>query len=271
MSSKSARVAIVTGASSGIGRASAAALITAGYKVFGTSRRDGADGPAGVTMLACDVTDDASVETMVKTVLNKTGRIDLLVNNAGSGLAGGTEEFSAEEARGQFDVNVVGLHRVTRAVLPTMRSQGSGRIINLGSVLGLVPAPFMALYSATKFAIEGYSESLDHEVRSRGIRVVLVEPGWTNTSFEQNMAGPRSPLPEYDSDRVALNTYLRKLAAAGDTPEFVATVVVKAATDKSPKLRYPAGKAATQLGILRRLVPASVFDKSLRRQLGLAV
>ena len=180
-------VALVTGASTGIGHATAKALQNAGFRVFGTSRRAAAERSDGVTMLTCDVTDDASVAKLVDEVLAKAGRIDLLVNNAGIGLLGGAEESSIAQAQALFDVNVFGVLRVTNAVLPTMRRQGKGRIVNLSSILGLIPSPYNALYASTKHAIEGYSESLDHELRTFGIRVVLVEPGYTRTSFEENL------------------------------------------------------------------------------------
>ncbi|QGZ96126.1 3-oxoacyl-[acyl-carrier-protein] reductase FabG [Terricaulis silvestris] len=271
MKRNSGKTAIVTGASSGIGRASAEALAKAGFTVFGTSRRTTSKGPSGVIMLTGDVTDDASVAAVVKSVIDETGRIDLLVNNAGSGLSGGAEEFSTEEAKALFDVNVFGIARMTRAVLPTMRAQGQGRIVNISSVLGLVPTPYMALYSATKFAVEGYSESLDHEVREFGIRVVLVEPGFTNTSFEQNRTLPDQPMPLYDRARAKVDAYFRKLAATGDSAELVADVVLKAAQDRSPKTRYLAGKNAHQLNMLRRLMPAQLFDMSLRKEMSLPV
>ena len=215
-------VALVTGASSGIGRATAKALQSAGFRVFGTSRRAAAESSDGVTMLACDVTDDESVAKLVDEVLAKAGRIDLLVNNAGIGLLGGAEESSTAQAQALFDVNVFGVLRVTSAVLPAMRRQGKGRIVNLSSVLGLIPAPYSALYASTKHAIEGYSESLDHELRTFGIRVVLVEPAYTRTSFEENLVRPDRLLDIYDSARAGMNGVLRKAIETGDTPEVVA-------------------------------------------------
>src|SRR5918994_7573514 len=176
-------VAIVTGASGGIGEATARALHATGYRVFGTYRRPPATRSPGIEYLACDVTSDESVHTAVGQVLAKAGRIDLLVNNAGVGLIAGAEESSLEQAKSLFEVNLFGLIRVTKAVLPIMRRQGAGRIVNISSVMGLIPAPFMALYGASKHAVEGYSESLDHEIRGSGIRVVLVEPAYTRTSF----------------------------------------------------------------------------------------
>src|SRR5919106_6266489 len=145
-------VAIVTGASGGIGEAAARALHAAGYQVFGTYRRPPATRSPGIEYLACDVTSDESVKAAVGEVLSKTGRIDLLVNNAGVGLVAGAEELSLEQAKSLFDVNLFGLIRMTKAVLPPMRRQRAGRIVNLSSVMGLIPAPFMALYAASKHA-----------------------------------------------------------------------------------------------------------------------
>src|SRR3954447_17267957 len=185
MAVETGRVALVTGTSSGIGEAAARALVDAGFTVYGTSRRAIAgEERDGVTFLPVDVTDDESVARGVREVLGRSGRIDVLVNNAGLGIAGAAEESSIEQARALFDTNVFGSIRTTRAVLPQMREQGSGRIINVSSVLGFLPAPFGALYSATKHAMEGYSESLDHEVREHGVRVLLVEPAYTRTSFD---------------------------------------------------------------------------------------
>jgi NAD(P)-dependent dehydrogenase (short-subunit alcohol dehydrogenase family) len=183
-------VALVTGAYSGIGHATAKALRNAGFRVFGTSRRAAAERSDGAIMLSCDVTDDASVAELVDEVLAEAGRIDVLVNNAGIGLLGGAEESSTAQAQALFDVNVFGVLRMTKAVLPTMRRQRKRRIINMSSIMGLIPAPYNALYASTKHAIEGYSESLDHELRTFGIRVALVEPGFTRTSFEENLAKP---------------------------------------------------------------------------------
>ncbi|WP_342363438.1 oxidoreductase [Terrarubrum flagellatum] len=271
MNKNSRGVALVTGASSGIGHATARALQNAGFRVFGTSRRAAPTTSDGITMLTCDVTDDASVAKLVDEVLAKAGRIDLLVNNAGIGLLGGAEESSAAQARALFDVNVFGVLRVTNAVLPAMRRQKNGRIVNLSSVLGLIPAPYSALYASTKHAIEGYSESLDHELRTFGIRVVLVEPAYTRTAFEENLVKPDRALDIYNAARAGMNGILRKAIEAGDAPEVVAGAVLEAATASNPKRRYAAGKMARQVSLLRRFVPASAFDKSLRKQNGLPV
>ncbi|WP_434722362.1 oxidoreductase [Mesorhizobium sp. RIZ17] len=271
MNANSGKTAIVTGASSGIGRASAEALARAGFTVFGTSRRKSDSGPDGVVMLACDVTDGDAVSALVSTVLSQTGRIDLLVNNAGVGLLGGAEEFSVPQVQALFDVNLFGVIRMTNAVLPSMRRLGQGRIVNVGSVLGLVPAPYSAHYSAVKHALEGYSESLDHEVRAFNVRVSVVEPAFVRTVFDQNGIRPVSLLKEYDRARAGLEALLRDVMPVADRPEVVAEVIVKAATAARPRRRYTAGKAARQVSLLRRFAPADIFDKSLRKQFRLPV
>ena len=265
------RVALVTGASSGIGLATAKALQSEGFRVFGTSRRAAAQSADGVAMLACDITNDESVAKLVEKVLVEAGRIDLLVNNAGTGLIGGAEEYSTAQAQALFDVNVFGVLRVTNAVLPAMRRQGKGRIVNLSSVQGLLPAPYSALYASTKHAIEGYSESLDHELRPFGIRVVLVEPAYTRTSFESSLIRADRPLGIYDSARAGVDGVLRKAFAAGDAPDVVVRTILEAATASLPRRRYAAGKMARKASFLRRFVPESAFDKSLRKMNGLPV
>jgi short-subunit dehydrogenase len=262
-------VAIVTGASGGIGEATARALHVAGYWVFGTSRREPGTRSPGIEYLVCDVTSDESVKAAVDEVLSTAGRVDLLVNNAGVGLVAGAEESSLEQAKSLFDVNLFGLIRMTKAVLPTMRKQRAGRIVNLSSVMGLIPAPFMALYSATKHAVEGYSESLDHEIRGSGVRVVLVEPAYTRTSFEGNVYHADQQLDVYRSARANAEGVLRDGMKTADTPELVARAVVNASTEANPRRRYTAGRAARQISLLRRFVPASAFDKSLRKQMRL--
>jgi NAD(P)-dependent dehydrogenase (short-subunit alcohol dehydrogenase family) len=262
-------VAIVTGASAGIGEATARALHALGYRVFGTYRRPPATRSPGIEYLACDVTSDESVKAAVGEVLSKTGRIDLLVNNAGVGLLAGAEESSLEQAKSLFDVNLFGVIRMTKAVLPTMRRQGSGRIVNISSVMGLIPAPFMALYSASKHAVEGYSESLDHEIRGSGVRVVLVEPAYTRTSFEGNVYQGDQQLDVYQPARSNAEAVFRDGMKNADTPELVASAVVKASTEANPHRRYAAGRTARQVSLLRRFVPESAFDRSLRKQMRL--
>ncbi|MGZ0077408.1 oxidoreductase [Methylomonas sp. YC3] len=263
-------VALVTGASSGIGEATALRLTAAGYKVYGTSRRAVQTNRHPFQMLPLDVTSDVSVEAAVSEVMQREGRIDLLVNNAGFGVApAGAEESSIEQSQSVFDTNFFGIVRMTRAVTPHMRRQGSGRIINIGSVLGVLPMPYMAIYAASKHAIEGYSESLDHELRTRGIRVSVIEPAYTKTKFDANLLAADSQLEEYHETRVILDKVLEEVMAIADEPEVVADVVLKAARATRPKLRYTAGDLAKRLSLLRRFAPARVLDAGLRKDLRL--
>jgi NAD(P)-dependent dehydrogenase (short-subunit alcohol dehydrogenase family) len=265
-----ASVALVTGASSGIGQATARRLASAGYKVYGTSRRGAHAAERAFEMLPLDVTSDGSVEAAVGEVMRLAGRIDVLVNNAGFGVApAGAEESSIEQARSIFETNFLGIVRMTRAVVPHMRHQGGGRIINIGSVLGFLPMPYGALYAATKHAIEGYSESLDHELRTWGIRVSVIEPAYTKTQFDANLLEPDSKLDEYREVRAALANKVKQVIGSGDEPGAVADVVLEAASAARPKLRYPAGGLANRLRLLRRFAPAGLLDSAIRKDLGL--
>jgi NAD(P)-dependent dehydrogenase (short-subunit alcohol dehydrogenase family) len=264
------KTAIVTGASSGIGEATAARLAKAGYKVYGTSRRGAPAGERSFSMLALDVTSETSVEAAVAEVMRREGRIDLLVNNAGFAVApAGAEESSIEQGQSIFDTNFFGMVRMTRAVVPHMRKQGGGRILNIGSALGFLPAPYMAMYAATKHAVEGFSESLDHELRTRGIRVSVIEPAYTRTQFEANSLEPDAKLDEYREARAALRKLMPQKIAAGDDPSVVAEVVLTAATAARPKIRYTAGGVASRLRWLRRFAPASLMDSGIRKDLQL--
>ncbi len=259
-------VALVTGASSGIGKVASRALVEAGFEVVGTSRNTGGINERdGMTFLDLDVTSDESVTGLVGRVLEQFGRIDVLVNNAGMGASGAAEENSIAQAQRLFDLNVFGVIRMTKAVLPHMRAQGSGRIINISSIFGFIPAPYMAAYGATKFAIEGYSESVDHEVREHGVRVLLVEPAGTKTGFDDNTTPPDNPLQVYAQQRHTASQVVAEAVNDGDDPATVAKAIVAAATDPTPKLRYPASPRARRLSTLRRWVPAGAFDKQIRK------
>jgi short-subunit dehydrogenase len=199
--------------------------------------------------------------------MRREGRIDLLVNNAGFSIApAGAEEISIEQARSIFDTNFFGIVRMTRAVVPHMRHQGSGRIINIGSVLGFLPAPYMALYAATKHAVEGYSESLDHELRTKGIRVSVIEPAYTKTQFDAHLLEADSKIDEYREARAVVGKMVQEAMAAADDPGIVAAVVLQAAAAAHPKLRYTAGKGASRLRWLRRFAPAGVMDAGIRKE-----
>ncbi|OBV38898.1 oxidoreductase [Janthinobacterium psychrotolerans] len=269
MQQASHRVAIVTGASSGIGQATARHLARVGYQVFGTSRRPAGNGGQPFEMLALNVTSDDSVEALVREVMRRAGRIDLLVNNAGFGVApAAAEESSLDQARAIFDTNFFGLVRMTRAVAPHMRAQGSGHIINIGSVLGFLPMPYMALYSASKHAVAGYSEALDHELRTMGVRVSVVEPAYINTPFDANLMAPDAPLAAYRAICEKVEQRVRQVLVGADGPEVVAEIIVKAAGARKHQLRYAPG-LAKRMRLLRRYAPASVLDAGVRKDLRL--
>jgi NAD(P)-dependent dehydrogenase (short-subunit alcohol dehydrogenase family) len=263
------KIALVTGASSGIGEATAQQLVQAGYQVYGTSRRGGTAKGGSFAMLSLDVTSDASVDAAVQQLMKLEGRIDLLVNNAGFGVApAAAEESSLNQAQAIFDTNFFGIVRMTRAVVPHMRAQGSGRIINIGSVLGFLPMPYMALYSATKHAVAGYSEALDHELRTLGIRVSVVEPAYINTPFEANLMQPDSPLEVYRAVRTGVDKRVKQVVVNADGPDVVAEMVLQAAQAARPKLHYTPG-LAKRMQLLRRFAPASVLDAGVRKDLRL--
>jgi len=266
------KVALITGTSSGIGRATAALLAKSGYRVFGAARNIPSGEPIpNVEFLQLDVRHDESAKEAVRSLLSRAGRIDALVNNAGYTLIGSLEETSIEEAKQVFETNFFGVLRMNQAVLPIMRGQGYGRIANISSVVGFLPAPYQGIYAASKHALEGYSESLDHEVRQFGIRVSVIEPGFTRTNIGQNSQVAGRPLDAYASERNRVLDAIRENTANGENPVTVASVVLEALTTRSPRPRYPVGREAKFLNRLRKLIPSKLFDKNLRKQFGLGV
>jgi NAD(P)-dependent dehydrogenase (short-subunit alcohol dehydrogenase family) len=260
------KVTLVTGVSSGIGREIAQLLAERGARVFGTVRSPrSASSIHGVELVSMEVTDDASVNGAVQSIVQKTGPIQILVNNAGYSLMGALEETSVEEARQQFETNFFGLLRVTNAVLPGMREQGFGRIVNISSVLGFLPAPYMGVYAASKHAVEGYTETLDHEIRRFGVRALLVQPAYTKTNIRGNSTFAKVALEVYADERKRLTDAVQQSIEHGDEPRMVAEAVWSALTAKSPRLRYPVGKGVA-LSRMRRFIPAGMFDKSFRKQ-----
>jgi NAD(P)-dependent dehydrogenase (short-subunit alcohol dehydrogenase family) len=258
-------VALVTGVSSGIGRAIAETFAGAGYRVYGTIRTDAGGLPTGVQPLRLDVRDSASIDAAVARVLAESERIDVLVNNAGGVLSGAIEETDIEQAQALFDVNFFGVARVTRAVLPIMRAQHSGRIIFISSLLGFLPGPFTAYYAASKHAIEAYAESLDHEVRTLGVRALLVQPGFIRTRIGENSVNAARRLDAYAGPRGRVTQKVEASVQAGDDPKIVASKVLEATTSKAPRLRYPVGAGAAKLSLLRSFLPASMLDSGLRK------
>lgn len=260
------KIALVTGVSSGIGLSAAQGLAKAGYRVFGTVRSANSAVPEGIERVVLDVRDQASIDAAIAGVMEKAGRIDVLVNNAGAALSGAIEETDIEQAKTLFDVNFFGVVRMTRAVLPIMRAQKGGRILIVSSILGFLPAPFLGFYAASKHAIEGYGESLDHEVRNLGIRVVLIEPGFMKTKLDNNGVEAAHPIDVYAAQRGRVQENVAKSIETAEDPSVVADVIVRAAIASSPKLRYTAGKGTSTLATLRSFLPAGMFDKSFRSQ-----
>ncbi|PYK59538.1 MAG: short-chain dehydrogenase/reductase, partial [Verrucomicrobia bacterium] len=199
------KTALVTGVSSGIGREIAQLLAERGARVFGSVRNPKSASPIrGVDLVGIDVTDDTSVNAAVQTIVQEAGPVQLLVNNAGYSLMGALEETSVDEARQQFETNLFGVLRVTNAILPKMRQQGFGRIVNISSVLGFLPASYMGVYAASKHAVEGYTETLDHEIRRFGVRALLVEPAYTKTKIRGNSKFAKGALEVYADERKRL-------------------------------------------------------------------
>lgn len=262
-------VVVVTGASSGIGRAAAEMFAGRGCRVFGTAR-DLRKAPAlpGVEFVEMDVREEGSVEAAIASVIERAARIDVLVNNAGMTMIGAVEETAIAEAEALFDTNVFGLLRTTRAVLPHMRAQRRGRIVNVSSVLGVLPAPYMGIYSATKHAVEGLSESLDHEVRQFGVRVALVQPAYTRTNFDANAPRVDARIGGYDRERELASLAVADSVNRAPEPASVAATIVEAALGPWRMRRTPPGQAAL-LTKLRRFMPAGPVDASLRKQFGL--
>ncbi|TAL55282.1 oxidoreductase [Pandoraea sp.] len=263
------KVVVVTGVSSGIGRAAAVKFVEKGCQVFGTVRNT-AKTPAipGAVLIEMDIRDEASVQNGIQAIMAQAKRIDVLVNSAGVTLLGATEETSISEAQMLFDTNLFGLLRTTKAVLPHMRKQRSGRIVNVSSVLGFLPAPYMALYSASKHAVEGLSETLDHEVRQFGIRVVLVEPSFTKTNMDLNAPRTASRIPDYEKELGIVSQAIGNAVQKAPLPDEVAATIVDAALGAWKMRRTPKGEASL-LAKLRRFMPAGPVEKGLRKTFGL--
>lgn len=269
-------VALVTGGSSGIGESTARALLAKGFTVYAVARRvDRMEALAaeGVHTFAMDVTDDASMVAGVERVIAEQGRLDVLVNNAGYGSYGAVEDVPIDEARRQFEVNVFGLARLVQLTTPHMRARRSGRIINISSIGGKFYEPFGAWYHATKFAVEGFSDSLRMELRPFGIKVVIVEPGPIRTEWNEiarDSLLERSGSSDYATYAKQAYDVMRRFdePSRASTPEEVADKIVKAATVARPATRYPVGRGARTITTSRDLLPDRVFDEVVSRTFG---
>lgn len=264
------KVVLVTGVSSGIGRAAAMQFADKGFLVYGTVRNAAQAKPIrGVVLIQMDIRNEDSVRLGIQQIIEQVKRIDVLVNSAGVTLLGAAEETSVEEAKALFDTNLFGLLRTIRAVLPHMREQRSGRIVNVSSVLGFLPAPYMALYSASKHAVEGFSETLDHEVRQFGVRVTVVEPSFTKTNLDVNAPLTVGRIPAYAQELAVVSQAIQKNVQKAPEPDGVAATIVNAALGGWKMRHTPRGEASL-LAKLRRFMPASPVEKGIRKTFGLA-
>lgn len=263
------QVVLVTGASSGIGAAVARLFQQRGHAVFGTSRHADALSPHEFPMLKLDVDSDTSVKACVDEILSRAGRVDVLVNNAGYALTGAAEETSIEEAKEQFETNFFGVVRMVKAVVPGMRAAKAGKIINIGSLAGLMSIPYNSFYCGTKFALEAYSEALWYEVKPFGIGVSLIEPGFVHTAINQAARVASTPIGAYDGPRDRALAAVDRSVNKGIPPETVAKAVLRAARSKTPRLRYRVGPDSVWLPRVRSASPWSFFASGVRRTFAL--
>ena len=258
------RVVLITGASSGFGKATASSLALRGFRVFGTSRKASGEKQDGVEMLRLDITSDESVRACMSSLLTKTGQIDVLVNNAGQALVGGLEETSVEEAKAHFDTSFFGTVRMVSAVLPDMRKRRSGQIINVASLAGTFPVPFEGYYGAAKAALMAYSEVLRQELKTLGINVSVVEPGFFRTNLGSTRVAAAKPISDYDEMRKRAHAALAESFNEGGDPQEVADTIVKIIESSTPRLHYPVGKEKSYL-FMKRILPTSAMESQTRK------
>ena len=276
------KVAIVTGSSSGIGLQTALILARNGYSTYASMRNmeksktiiDLAKKERlPLQVIHLDVNDDVTINNAISRIVEDGKRIDILVNNAGYGLFGALEDLSIEEIKAQFETNFFGVVRVTQAVLPTMRNQkGGGTIVNISSVGGQMSAPILSAYNSTKFALEGLSESISHELGPFGIRVIIIEPGFIKTNImnssisAKKASGKNSP---YYSTTQRIEKYFKSMMdnPESSTPEEVAKVILHAVTSENPQLRFTVGNDASAIMQAKRELSESEFLKLMRHQL----
>ena len=275
--SSNRKVAVVTGSSSGIGFETSLTLARSGFFTYATMRNlaKGASIKSIATkeglpirIAQLDVTEDRSINDAVHSIISDVGKIDVLVNNAGYGLNGAFEDLAMEEIKAQFETNLFGVIRVTQAVLPIMREQKSGIIVNISSAAGRFGYPAESAYVSTKFAIEGLSESMVYELEPFGIRVVLVEPGPIRTNFADGMVAAKKsqdPTSPYAEFMKKLNAVLASMRENASFPDLVAKVVLKAVTSENPSLRYLAGKDIETWMDAKRSMSDEDFRKTIKQ------
>lgn len=259
------KVVLVTGASSGLGAATAKLLAQRGFQVFGTSRNPQKVQIDGVIALPLDVRSTESVQTCVQEIVHQLGRLDVLINNAGYvGPASASEEMALPQLKALFDTNFFGTVQMTNTVLPLMREQQSGCIINISSLGGRVAFPFFSAYIASKHALEGYSESLRYEVRDFGIHVCLVEPGFFKTNIATTTEAPANPVDAYAEWRRLMGVRDKYSIEHGRDPLLVAQKILDIIQDPAPALRYPVGLDAQVMTRAKRFLPTSLFERLMR-------
>jgi len=261
------KVMLITGASSGIGKAAAEYLLEKGHTVYGASRT-AADRNLSFTALKIDVNNDDSVNEAISRIINKEGKIDVVINCAGFGLAGSIEDTSIDEAKDLFETNFFGVFRVCKAVIPEMRKQKAGLIINIGSLAGLVPIPFKAFYSSSKYAVESFTEALRIELLPFGIRVVLIEPGDFKTGFTANRkTAAQSKVNETYREKFSKAlSIMEQDESNGPSPHKIAELIGRIIDNPSPRLRYTAGKLSQILPVkLRSYIPHKLSEYLLMK------
>lgn len=257
------RVAVVTGASTGIGRAIATRLVEDGFKVYGTSRTPKPDDTFPFSLRELDITSENRARDCIAEIVRETGRLDVLVNNAGYLVSGAVEEISLQDARTLFETNFFGAARMIQATIPIMRRQAAGSIVNITSLAGVVPFPFWGFYSSSKAALEALTDALREEVRPFGIQVSAVEPGAINTPF-YDVAHRATPLREYAMRRSRFEKAMRGFAEKAPGPKLVAETVSRVVRSSSPALRNPVTKEASWFPLLRTVLPRALFEGGLR-------
>jgi NAD(P)-dependent dehydrogenase (short-subunit alcohol dehydrogenase family) len=254
------KIILITGASQGIGQAVANEFLQRGHIVYGTSRKWKENADTGFNNLDMDIVDPKSVEVGIKAIIEKEGRLDVLINNAGISHTGSIEDISTDIARSVFETNYIGTVNTIKAALPLMRKQGGGDIVNIGSLAGKIGVPFQAHYSASKYAIEGLSEALAHEVRKFGIRILLIEPGDVGTEIWENTDKAIAPDSVYKN---ALDRYFavkeNEMGTNADPPENVARKIADIVLSDTKTLRHPVAKGAVFMMIARKLLPDFIF------------
>ena len=256
------KVILITGISSGFGKQTAELLAAQGHQVYGTVRRD-VDIASSVNGLKLDLTDTFSIKNAVHTILEKEGRIDILINNAGMHTGGPVETSPLENIKLQMDTNFLGMVNLTREVLPVMRKQGGGTIINFSSIGGLMGLPFQSFYSAGKFAIEGFSEALRMEVRQFNIKIVLINPGdfhTSNSANSRNFLAPTDTTDAYHDQYMKTMEVIEKDEAGGWEPVVLARKLVKIVECKNPRNRYIIASFEQKLAVmLKNILPGKLF------------